>query len=69
MYKYDGKIYEGRWKVIQKTGTRYTLENIYNHNQIIIHEKILLKVDRNETTISKHISHRMIKQGKGWFDW
>lgn len=66
--KYIGQVYDGMWKVIDreianpKSRTYYfLLENIYNHTQIKIHSTILRKVDRGETTISKIIHIRAIR--------
>ena len=56
--KYLGKIYEGRWKVIdmiyRNDGRNqvYILENIYNHERIQVCPPVMAKVDKGETTLS-----------------
>lgn len=69
LYKYGGKIYDGRWKVISRQNTNYILENIFNQNQIIISEKTLRRIDSGETTISKSISTKLFRAGKSRFGW
>ena len=56
-----GKIFEGRWKVVDYHKPKYLLENIYNGNQIEIYTSSFTKLLRGETTISKIICYRANK--------
>ena len=74
--KYLGKVYEGRWKVVKyrynKCHYYYTLENIYNKQEIELSNELLVKIDRGEKTISKLIAFRLVKDKKnkrGWNDY
>ena len=61
--KYAGQIFEGRWKVLGAKNSEYVLENIYNQNQIVIHNETMRKLVKGETTISNIISYRLYKSG------
>lgn len=61
--KYAGMIFEGRWKVLGSKRNEYELENIYNHNKIVIHNETMRKLAKGETTISSVISYRVYKSG------
>lgn len=68
--KYLEKIYEGRWKVIErKYGgcgniTGYFIENIYNKERMYINHNVMPLVDRGKTSISKIRKKRAIKNKK-----
>ena len=62
--KFIGKIYDGRWKVIEcirceNRQIKYTLENIYNQRTIRIDGRTLRRVEKGETTISKVMAHNI----------
>lgn len=61
--KYKNKIYDGRWKVLGCHNTQYTLENIYNHHQIVIANNTMAKIDKGETTVSNVLSYRASLSG------
>lgn len=65
--KYLGKIYEGRWKVIEMVYTKcgsingYKLENIYNKETIFVNHNYMPLVDKNELTISKLRQRKVVR--------
>ena len=67
--KYLGKIYEGRWKVIERVYNKngqingYTLENIYNKETIFVNHNYMPLVDKNILTISKLRQRKAIRNG------
>lgn len=65
--KYLGKIYEGRWEVIKAEKRVITLKNIYNQEIMEIDRNILMRVDRNETTISNIRTCRIYNK-ENWLD-
>lgn len=72
--KYIGRIYEGRWKCVkyenQKSHIYYTLENIYNGQQLQVNGENMAKIENNRTTVSKILAFRVCKERKhkGWND-
>lgn len=61
--KYKDKVYDGRWKVVLCKDNKYTLENIYNHNQIVVANDTMTRIDKGETTISNIMSYRACLKG------
>ena len=61
--KYKDKIYDGRWKVLGCHNNKYTLENIYNHQQIKVSNDTMARIDKGETTVSNIISYRAALNG------
>jgi hypothetical protein len=61
--KYIGKIYDGRWQVVERVGNRthisFILENIYNQKKVRVQCHSLKKVDDGKTTLSKVIAHQI----------
>ena len=65
--KYIGKIYEGRWKVIEIETkkepyriTNYVLENIFNHSRMVLKNRQILNIEKGLTTISKIIAYQNV---------
>lgn len=67
--KYLGKIYEGRWKVIERVYNEngqikgYTLENIFSKEKIYVNHSRMTLVDKNILSISKLRQRNAIKNG------
>ena len=67
--KYLGKIYEGRWKVIERVYNEkgqikgYKLENIFNKETLYVNHSRITLVDRNILSISKLRQRNAIKNG------
>lgn len=67
--KYLGKIYEGRWKVIERVYNEngqikgYKLENIFNKETLYVNHSRMTLVDRNILSISKLRQRNAIKNG------
>ena len=67
--KYLGKIYEGRWKVIERVYNKkgqikgYKLENIFNKETLYVNHSRITLVDRNILSISKLRQRNAIKNG------
>lgn len=67
--KYLGKIYEGRWKVIERVYSEkgyikgYKLENIFNKETLYVNHSRITLVDRNILSISKLRQRNAIKNG------
>lgn len=62
--KMIGKIYDGRWKVMNCKDNAYILENIYNHRTIKIYSSSMIRIDKGETTVSQIITNRAARAGK-----
>lgn len=73
---YMGKVYDGRWEVVGfahysptcRAG-KYTLRNIYNQNEITVKDFTLRRIDREETTVSRVIHHKIKKESEGFNRW
>ena len=59
-----GKIFEGRWKVVEYVNPKYILENIYNGKRIEIWKSTFHKIECGQTTISKILCYRVNKANK-----
>lgn len=69
--KYIGKIYDGRWKVVEsiysgKHIIAYNLINIYNNAQIRISKNSMINIDSGKYTLSKFMSRKM---GRFHYKW
>lgn len=57
--KYLGKIYDGRWKVIDykilntKSRYEYTLQNIYNGEKITISRSQMYRINKNSQSVCR----------------
>lgn len=54
-------VFEGRWKVVAYANDLFTLKNIYNGNEIVIHRTGVTRIVKGTTTISKIICCRTNK--------
>ena len=51
--RFIGNIYDGCWKCISLNKKYYTLRNIYNENEIVVHYHTLLRIEQGKTSVSK----------------
>lgn len=64
--KYLGKIYDGRWKVIdykrlnkKYSDYQYTLQNIYNQEKITISGRHLYRIDKNGLSVCRFYGNKI----------
>ena len=73
--KYLGKIYDGRWKVIdykrlnkKYRDYEYTLQNIYNGEKMTISNTQLYRIEKNGVSVCKTYRNK-ISRKRSIFQW